>query len=319
MGGALGFWLIGGGHWVFGDCLYMAVMTLTTVGYGEILPGFAVTPYARGFGTALMIIGVTAVAYSATLVASVLLEGELFRVLGIRKMTKRIDNLADHYIVCGAGSTGFHVVEELVLRNEPVCVIEQDADRIERLHERFGDVPWVEGDATEDESLSQAGIVRAKGLFAALSHDKDNLFLVVSARQANPRARIVARSIELKSVQKLRTAGADAIVSPNHLGGRRMASEMVRPQVVAFMDVIMRDRDREFDIEEVLIPTGSSLAGKSLADARIRQTSEVLVLAVADERGYRYNPPSDATLPPGGRMMVLGSPEAVEKLRAALG
>jgi voltage-gated potassium channel len=319
-GGTAGFWTLGAGHWSFVDCLYMTVMTVTTVGYGEVLPGFSTMPYARLFSTGLMIVGVTAVAYSATLVASVILEGELYRALGIRKMTKKLAQLSDHHIVCGAGSTGFHVLHELVARGEAVCVIDASDERIERLQAAFPEVPVIRGDATEDDVLAQAGIQRAKGVFAALSQDKDNLFVVISARQTNPKARIVARAIELKAVQKLRVAGADAVVSPNYLGGRRMASEMMRPEVVAFMDVVLMEHDREFDIEEVRIPVGSAFAGRTLADARVRQVADVNVLAVGDANGaYRYNPPPDTVLPDGGRVMVFGSAEAVDKLRGLLG
>lgn len=318
-GGTAGFWTLGGGRWALADCFYMTVMTITTVGYGEVLPGFSEVPYARLFDTGLMIVGVTAVAYSATLVASVILEGELYRALGIRRMTKRLATLTGHHIVCGAGSTGFHVLHELVARRETVCVIEASEERIERLQAAFPELPVIRGDATEDDVLTQAGIQRAKGVFAALSQDKDNLFVVISARQSNPKARIVARAIELKAVPKLRVAGADAVVSPNYLGGRRMASEMMRPEVVAFMDVVLMEHDREFDIEEVAIPTGSAFAGRTLADARVRQVAEVNVLAVGDASGaYRYNPPPDTVLPGGGRVMVFGSAEAVEKLRGLL-
>lgn len=317
--GASGFYVIGGGRWPFTDCLYMTVMTLTTVGFGEVLPGFAETPHARMFSTGLMVVGVSVVAYSASLVAAVVFEGELSRALGTRRMNKTLNRLSEHYIVCGVGSMGIHIVEELVRTGQSLAVIEQDEERLSRLQETFPDVPFIKGDATDDDTLLRAGLERAKGLFAALSHDKDNLFVVISARQTNANARIVARAIEGKSVQKLRTAGANATVSPNYLGGRRMASEMVRPQVVAFMDVVSKDRDREFDIEEVSISPTSSYAGKTLAEARLRQTADALVLAVDSADGYRYNPPADSVLSGGGKIMVLANSEAVVKLRKLLG
>jgi len=318
--GTLSFYAIGRGAWSIEDCLYMTVMTLTTVGFGEILPDFAHTPYARTCGLVLMVVGVSVVAYAASLVAAVVFEGELARALGLRRMTKALNKLSDHYIVCGAGSMGIHIIEELASGNQRFVVIEQDAERLERLAQNYPDVPWIKGDATEDEALIQAGVERARGLFAALSMDKDNLFVVISARQSNPQARIVARAIEAKSVQKLRAAGANATVSPNYLGGRRMASEMIRPQVVAFMDVVSSERDREFEVEEVVIGSGSTYAGRTFADAKLRDVSDALVLAVADAEGgaYRYNPPADAILPVGGRIMVLAASDAVQKLRSAL-
>ena len=295
----------------------MTVMTVTTVGYGEVLPGFETTPYARMFAAVLMVVGVGQVLYAATLIAAIVFEGELKQALGIRRMTKTLDKIRQHYVVCGCGSMGFHIVEELVLRGESVVVVEADDARLGRLAEAFPQVPWVKGDATDDEVLTRAGADRANGVFAALSQDKDNLFVVISVRQFNPKARIIARAIEPKTVQKLRIAGADATVSPNFLGGRRMASEMLKPSVVAFMDVIA-DRDREFDIEEVQIGPESAFVGQTLAEAQLRKKADVLVLAICESGTYRYNPPDDAKLPSRGRLLVLANAAAVEKLRTLL-
>ncbi len=315
--GTFGFYSLGGGRWKLGDCVYMTVMTITTVGFGEILEGFGAVPYARAFSTGLMIVGVSGVAYSATAVASALIEGDIKEALGVRRMERQLEKLKDHFIVCGAGTTGFHVVEELVGQGRMVCVVESSEERVRRVQEAFPSLPCVLGDATEDEILHKAGVGRAAGVFAALSQDKDNLFVVISARQLNRDARIVARAIDLKSVPKLQVGGANAIVSPNFLGGRRMASEMLRPHVVAFMDVVT-DRDKEFDIEEVSIPEGSLFAGKSLAEAKVRQVADVLVLAVHKEGRYRYNPEPSVRLSAGDRVLVLGASDAVESLRAAL-
>ncbi|MBK8937253.1 MAG: potassium channel protein [Polyangiaceae bacterium] len=316
--GTIGLWFLGQRRWKLVDCFYMTVMTITTVGFGEVLPGFAEVPYARVFVTGLMILGFSSVAYSATTVASAIIEGDLQEALGVRRMEKKIDKLRNHYVVCGVGSTGYYIVDELRGRGEEVCVVEQDPERIVRINEDFPEVACLRGDATDDDVLKRAGLERASGVFAALSQDKDNLFVVMTAREINDRARIVARAIDVKAIKRLKVGGANAIVSPNFLGGRRMASEMLRPQVVAFMDVLT-DREVEFDIEEVILAPDSPMIGKTLAEARVRQVADVLVLAVTVNDTYKYNPPPDVGLMPGARLMVLGTSDAVQKLRRAMG
>ena len=219
--------------------------------------------------------------------------------------------LEGHVVVCGAGSTGRHVVREMAATNTPVVAIDSDAPRLESLIAELtpAQVYAIPGDATDDELLEQAGVRRAKGVVAALPDDKDNLFIVVSARDMNPGVRIVARCHDLRVADKLRKAGANAMVSPNTIGGMRMASEMLRPNVVEFLDQMLRDRERNLRVEEVVVPEGSALTGKTLRDARLRDHTEALVLALRDSasRMFTYNPGPDARIPAGSILVVLGT------------
>lgn len=317
--GVGGFYFLGNGRWRLADCLYMTVTTLTTVGFGEILPGFRDVPHARTFTMVLIVLGVGTFLYFASTLTAIILEGDLQAAFRKTRMHKLIEKLSGHVIVCGTGSTGWHVVEELLASRVPVCVIELHAERIERLLEVHPKVPYIQGDATEDAVLAEAGVDRARGVVGALSSDKDNLFVVVTARQANPSARIVARATELRAIEKLKKAGADAVVSPNYIGGMRMSAEMLRPHVVEFLDEMLRDKDKNLRIEEVAIGQGSVFVGQTLGSSRFRQVADVLVLAIRDAtRGFIYNPGPDLVLTDAMKLIVLGPLDSVHKLRELL-
>lgn len=317
--GVGGFYWLGHGRWALHECLYMTITTLFTVGFGEILPGFEDVPHARSFTMVLIVLGVGTFLYFASTLTAIILEGDLQAAFRKTRMRKQIEKLSGHVIVCGSGSTGWHVVEELLSSRVPVCVIEQDQERVERLVEAHPQVPYIQGDATEDAVLMEAGVERARGVVGALSSDKDNLFVVVTARQANPGCRIVARVSEVRAIEKLRKAGADAVVSPNYIGGMRMSAELLRPHVVEFLDEMLRDKDKNLRIEEVAIGQGSAFVGQTLGSSRFRQVADVLVLAIRDAtRGFVYNPGPDLVLTDAMKLIVLGPMDAVHKLRDLL-
>lgn len=238
-------------------------------------------------------------------------------------MRKVIDALSGHVIVCGAGSTGRHVIDELVATSTPFVAIDTDEERLLDAvkHHAAAVVPYIVGDATSDIVLRDAGLERAKGVVAALRDDKDNLFVVISARSVNATARIVARSGDLRVVALLKKAGANSVVSPNFIGGMRLASELLRPNVVEFLDEMLRDRDLNLRIEEVQIPEGSSFAGKTLRDSHIRDVSDALVLAIRDgpKKAFHYNPGPATVLAGGTTLVLLGRSASVAKLRDAVG
>jgi voltage-gated potassium channel len=233
-------------------------------------------------------------------------------------MDRNIASLAEHVVVAGCGSTGRHVVEELLATRTPFVVIDRDRDQLELLNQELGGrVLFLIGDATHDHALLEAGIARASGLIAALTHDRDNLYVTLSARTLNPRARIVAKVVELEAVPKMLRAGANATVSPNTIGGMRMASEIVRPSVVEFLDQMLRDRDKSVRIEEAAVPPGSHLIGLKLKDAPIHESTNTLVVALREPGGeIRYNPGRDLILQAGTVLIVLGEVGDIQRLRA---
>jgi voltage-gated potassium channel len=203
----------------------------------------------------------------------------------------------------------------------PFCTIDSDEQRLLELAERFGPdrFPYVVGDAADDEALKEAGIERAQGVVAALSEDKDNLFVTITASALNPLARIVAKATEVSSRAKMMRAGAKAVVSPTQIGGLRLASEAIRPTVVEFIDLMLRDPKKNLRIEEVAIPDTSTLAGAALKDTNIRKESKVLVIAVrlADGR-YEYNPDPEFILVSGATLIVLAETAEMTRLREGM-
>lgn len=321
LGGAVGYYLIGAGKWSFLDCLYMTVITVTTVGYGETLDGMDKVEHARNFTMLLLLFGTGSIVFFASMVTAFIVEGDLKNVLFANKLKKRMKRMKGHVIVCGAGSTGRNVIEELLKMGRAVIAVDVNEDLLKEMADRYpkAEYAYIVGDATDDDIQTQINIKDARGLVAALSSDKDNLYLTVSARQDNPDVRIVARCAEMSHVDKLKKAGADAVVSPNYIGGLRLVSEMVRPSVVRFLDEMMRDTRAAYRIEEITLGDGMAELGTSLRDARIRERYGMTVLAVRprDEAAWTYNPDADVKLAPGTTLVVLGSAEQVNKLRSA--
>ena len=318
--GTIGFYILEGGHNTIFECFYMTIITLSTVGYAEVIP---LTYGGRIFASVLIITGMGSLIYFGSTLLAFWVELDLQQLRRKRRMEKRIDNMRDHVIVCGVGTTGSRVVEELLETGTPFVMIDNREERIREVCNILGGdreaIPRIVGDATEDRVLHQAGIDRARGLVAALRSDKDNLYLILSARQLNPSARIVARATETDAPPKMLRAGADRVVAPNLIGGMRIASEMVRPEVVEFIDVMLRDKEQNVRIEQVTVPGGSPLVGRRLADAGIRKATDVLVIAVRDARGkYVYNPGPDTVLTEGATLIVLGARDSVSRLAASL-
>lgn len=318
--GASGFWLLGHGRWRFDECVYMTVITLSTVGFGELSQMHEV-PGARPLTIALIVSGVGALAYVQGNLTALLVEGVIGQVLRRNRMRKAIANIDRHVVVAGAGSTGKHVIEELVATGTPFVVIDRDNGHLERLSADLagGKMLYVHGDATDDHTLVAAGIERAMGVVAALTHDKDNLFVTLSARSLNSGARIVSKIVEDRADAKMLKAGATSVVNPAQIGGRRMASELVRPEVNEFLDQMLRDKTKNLRIEEAVVPETSSYVGVSLKDSPIRRETKLLVIAVRHkDRSFIYNPDPDHLIDGGTTLIVMGDAESVTKLRKIL-
>ena len=316
-GGALGFHYLGAGRWSYSDCVFMTVITLSTVGFGE-LNHMSEVPGARALTMALIIGGIGTLAYVQGNLTALLVEGVIGQAWRRNRMKKKIEELSGHIVVAGAGSTGRHVIEELVATQTAFVVIDRNHEHLERISTSLagGKMLFVHGDATEDHALLDAGIRRARGVVAALTHDKDNLYVTLSARGLNAQARIVAKVTEDEAAAKMLKAGATSIVSPAQIGGRRMASDVIRPEVNEFLDNMLRDKHKALRLEEVVIPAGSPYAGHMLKDAPIRKETRLLVIAVRrEDREFVYNPEPDFVLQQGATLVVMGDADGVQKLR----
>lgn len=307
--GIVGYQLIEG--WSAFDALYMTVITLASVGYGETHP---LGTTGRVFTIFLIMFGVGTIAYGLTAVTAFVVEGALTDILGRRRMEAEISKLNDHIILCGIGETGRHIAEEFIKVQVPFVVVDRNEERIKEVS-KIGRLLYIVGDATDDEVLLKAGVQRAKGLATALPSDKDNLFVILTARGLNPNLRIVAEAIELEDRAKLAKVGADAIVAPSFIGGLRMASEMIRPTVVSFLDRMLRASGDAVRVEEVRIPPGSKLAGCKLRDAGIHDKTGLVVIAVARGDKFELNPGPHTELREGDGLIVCCSVEQLEKLR----
>lgn len=305
------------------DALYMVVITLAGVGYGEIVPT-AGRPLLRIFNMFVIMVGVMITLYVFSAVTAFLVEGELSNIFWRRKMQKRIAELRRHFIVCGLGSTGRYAIDELQKTGTPYVVIESNEEDVQKFREHRGDtfkeMLYVIGDATDEEVLEQAGLAHAKGVIAAVASEKDNLVITVTVRQKNPKVRIVARFADVKYSERMLKAGANATVSPNQIGGLRMASEALRPHVTSFLDLMLREQSRTLRIEEIDVGGHSPWVGRSLEQIDLRRRFNLLVLAVkmaeaGREMQFLPNPPDSLTLLAGAAIIVMGDMTELRRAR----
>ena len=315
--GATAFFAVGDGRWSWFDCFYMTIITLSTVGFAETLEGMNEIPEARAVTVVLIILGSGTLLYFISSLTALIVEGDLQGILRRRGMQRAIGTLKDHVIVCGIGTTGWHIATELRAVGVPFVVIDDDRDRLDELNEEFDDdLLYVHGDATDDHVLELAGVDRARGVISALNDDKANLFVTISARALSPTARIVAKSIEPSTERKLRRAGADAVVAPNYIGGVRLFSEMVSPKTVAFLDRIVQfGSGISVGIEAIDVPESSPLVGKRLAETDLREAGGLVVAVHRADGDYIYNPGGEHLLDAGDSLIVLADTEDVAELR----
>jgi voltage-gated potassium channel len=315
--GGLSFFSLGRGRWTFGDSLYMSITTISTVGFSE-LPHLRDVRGARTVTIVLITCGVGTIAYFQANLTALLVEGAIGHALRSNRMRKTISGMKDHMVVAGCGSTGRHVIEELVATQTPFVAIDLDQALLDRISEDMcdGKLLYVKGDATEDHVLIEAGVGKARGVVAALTHDKDNLFVTLSARSLNAGARIVAKVVEAETAPKMIKAGASSVVNPTMIGGQRIASDLIRPEVNEFLDQMVRDKDKNLRIEEVPIPEGSAFVGMALKDTPIRRETKALVVAVRTvDRSFVYNPDPEFVIDRGTTLIVMGEADSIVKLR----
>jgi voltage-gated potassium channel len=292
------------------DGLYMTIITLSTIGYGEPHP---LGTNGRIFTIILILGGAFGFIYSATEIIRIVVSGELAEIYGKQQMERTLAHLKDHIIVCGYGRMGHLVCREFARLDRPYVVIDKSADALKDCQLAHA-IP-LEGDATSDDLLKKAGVERAYCLVTVMASDADNLFTTMSARLLNPKLMIVARVEDMQSEQKLKRAGANRVVSPYQIGGTRMAQAVLKPTVVDFIELTSQTEHIELQLEESKIEPGSSLVGQTLRDTRLRAEHQIIIVAIKQKTGHMlFNPAAETVMAAGDILIAMGSREHLTAL-----
>ena len=309
------------------DALYLTVVTLATVGYGDFSPHINMPPNGNPyviklFAILIILVGMGSVLYGLSVFTEYLVSGDLARRRNEKRMSKLISSLKDHYIVCGGGRSGYYIMQELKKTLRPFMVIEKSEERIMELKQEFNDLLFIKGDATQDDTIDQAGIENASGIIAVLPDEKDNLFIVMSMAQKKSkldnRLRIAAKVENFrKMAPKMENAGADCIISPELISSRRMVSEMFRPSVTTFLDRMLNDDRAVIRVEEITVSDNSDLAGKTIKEAHIIERTGLLVVAIRKGAAGKFisNPGPEQTIEPNDVLISMGEMDKIITLR----
>lgn len=309
--GVLGFKFLSDYTWI--NAIYMTVITVTTVGYGEVGP---LDTQSKIFTIFLILASVVIVGYAISVITEYILSKNNFEDIKQRKMQKKIDKMSNHIIICGYGRNGKQAAKKLLAYKKPFVIIERDKDIIEKFQEE--NVPFVQGNANEDEVLFTAGIDRATTLICALPSDADNLFIVLSARQINNKLCIISRASQETSYEKLKLAGANNVILPDRIGGDHMASLVVVPDLIEFIDNLSIVGESNINIEEIEVEKlYDTKQIKTLRDLDLRKKTGCTVIGFKKETGeYIVNPEADIQLVPKSKIIVLGRPEQIDRLNS---
>ncbi|MBN8584743.1 MAG: potassium channel protein [Ignavibacteria bacterium] len=309
--GTSGYWFVGGGKYSLLDCFYMTVITILTIGYGEIID-LTNNNWGRLFTILIAFTGIGTATYIISTFTALIVEGQLKETFKKRRMEKSIKKLHDHYIICGAGRVGSVILHELYTTGRACVVIDNDEEIIQLVSDKYPELIAIAGDADIEEVLEKSGIKNAAGIFASTGDDNQNLVISLTAKYLNPDIRVVARCLEAANQQKMKKAGADTVITENFIAGMRMASEMVRPTVVSFLDKMLADKDKNLRVEEILMK--EKYAGKRIADIDMERFTDTLILAVLYKENWTYSPKGDHVLESGSSIVVITTPEEREKL-----
>ena len=295
--------------WSILDSLYVTAQTVTTVGYGDLTPQ---TKAGRSFATVFMVFGVGIVLYALTTTVQTIVQSELLAALGQRRRSKKMRKLRDHYIICGAGRVGSHLIKGLMNADVLFIVIESDSKKVAELLD-LGIAVLVR-DATLEESLREANVEHARGLAACLPDDADNVYVVLTARDLNPRLHIVARAAEEQAEAKLIRAGANRVVAPTLIGGHRMAVALTKPAVGDFLDSITAN-ELDLGFEQLEVEPSSDLVGRKLSGTNIRAKLDIVIVSIRRTDGHIiFNPSGETEIHAGDMLIAIGKPEALMKL-----
>ena len=306
--GTGGYMIIEG--WPFSDAIYMTIITLATVGYGEV---HQVSGGGRIFTIFLIVSGVGYFMYVVGLLVQFLVEDRIRVILGRRKLDKQIARLKDHYIICGYGRIGRVLAHFLTERYLNVVIIEKNESRQAAMDD--DGVLYLLGEATDENLLLRAGIKDAKGLITAVATDADNVFLTLIAKHLNPGLFIVARAIQNTAKRTLEAAGANKVISPYDLGARRMAHAILRPTVIKFLELAFADDSTDIQVEEIRVRSTSQLLNVALKDSGIRQKLDLIILTIKKADGTMiFNPKADTRMETDDTLVVVGQPKSVIQL-----
>lgn len=299
--------------WDFFDSFYMAVITLSTVGFQEV---HELSKAGRLFTSGVILVGVGSFAFIAGTVAQLLVEGKLQQMLGRHKMQRTIDKLEDHFIVCGYGRIGSIVAREIRHEGLPVVVVESNPGIIAKLEEE--NTLYVAGDATDDQVLLAAGLERASSVITALTQEAANVYVCLTARQINPKLKIISRADSEGHINRLELAGADRVVLPHMIGGVRMAQSVLRPTVISFLELAVRG-GIDLQMEELRVGDDSELVGKDLIESKIRPRFNLIIMAIKKADGEMvFNPAPQAVIEAGDTLLAIGKQESLEDMRRIL-
>ena len=311
--GTIGYKIIGGAQTTWLNSFYMTFVTVATIGYGEIVD-LSEHPWGRVFTVLIAFTGIGAMTYTFSVITAMILESDLNQTLKRKRMNKAIAALSGHYIICGIGRVGTNVALELAKTARHFVFIEESEHAIGNYLEHNPQGLHLHGDAADDDVLIGAGIARAAGVFAVTGDDSRNIVISLSAKQLNPKVRVVARVHEIKNADKARRAGADEIVSPDFTGGMRIASAMIRPNVVSFMDQMLR-RDDGLRVEEVVVP--ADYAPRTLGSLALRSRDYIL-MATHRHGEWLFNPGEDHTIAAGDALVIMANPGGRKQVEAML-
>ena len=301
-------------NWPLLDATYMVVITLFTVGFQEAQP---LSPEGKIFTIFLILTGVGASIYVAGQVIEIIVEGQILGIRRRKKMEKTIRNLKDHFIICGFGRVGHQVGKEFESANIEYVVIDNNPENAKKYEE--AKIPYIIGDATSDDKLLEAGITNAKGLVACSDSDVANVYITLSARELNKELLIVARASEVDTEGKLKIAGANRVLSPSFISGKRMANWATRPVASDFLEMVTHNDNRQFNLQELPIPDNSSFIEKTLNETKIKELSEITILAIQNKNGkFNLQPSSDTIINPGDTLVAIGTKDQVEKLNGMI-
>jgi len=304
--GTIGYWYISDKQYSFLDCFYMTFITVASIGYSEVID-LSHNPSGRIFTIIIALSGIGILTYCISMFTAIVVEGDLKETYERKKMEKLVKKMKNHYIVCGIGRVGAHIIQELRATKRSHIIVDVNEQKLHDFKESFPDIIYVKGDATDEETLVEAGVSDAVGIFAATEDDSRNLVISLTAKFLNPNVRVVVRCNEPSHIEKMKKAGADSVILPSYMGGSRMISEMIKPTAASFFESILTGKEQNIHVEE--IPLGKNFVGKSLSSLNLNNYPNTLPIAIKEKEQWIYKPPMNYVITSESILIVLTIPK----------